>query len=319
MRLHIDSDAFLALLRLVNENTGIRSDVLEKDYYVTLFLKELSEWQNTFPVYFKGGTALYKALGSIRRFSEDIDLTVCIENCSNSQAKSRLERAANGYKSLPRTSTKDMESNQKGSITSVYDYPSVLGALIPDPLQRFGRVKVEATSFTVSEPYAPLMISPLIYDKAADEQKTILREQYDVLPFSINTMRLERIFVDKVFASEFYYQRQDYFEVSKHIYDLAVMSELDPIRKILSDPIELTAMMAFKRREEEKRIGSDLSDRPIVDFKIFDSIESDAELKDRFSSMQDIYIFDDSDKIAFKDVVEALLSIRSKLLTEQKP
>ena len=74
MRLHTDADAFLALLRLVNENTGVRPDVLEKDYYVTLFLKELSEWQDTLPAYFKGGTALYKALGSIRRFSEDIDL-----------------------------------------------------------------------------------------------------------------------------------------------------------------------------------------------------------------------------------------------------
>ena len=33
MRLHTDADAFLALLRLVNENTGIRPDVLEKARY----------------------------------------------------------------------------------------------------------------------------------------------------------------------------------------------------------------------------------------------------------------------------------------------
>ena len=78
MRLHTDSDAFTALLNLISDATGIRSDILEKDYYITLFLKELSEWQVELPAFFKGGTALYKALGCIRRFSEDIDLTVTI-------------------------------------------------------------------------------------------------------------------------------------------------------------------------------------------------------------------------------------------------
>ena len=82
MKLHIDLDGFTALLNLVSDSAGIRADILEKDYYITLFLKELSEWQSELPAYFKGGTALYKALGNIRRFSEDIDLTVCIENCS---------------------------------------------------------------------------------------------------------------------------------------------------------------------------------------------------------------------------------------------
>lgn len=36
------------------------------------------------------GTALYKALKSIRRFSEDIDLTICIDSCSGSQAKKEV-------------------------------------------------------------------------------------------------------------------------------------------------------------------------------------------------------------------------------------
>jgi len=317
MRLHMDLDGFIALLRLVSEDTGIRLDVLEKDYYITLFLKELSEWQDTLPVYFKGGTALYKALGGIRRFSEDIDLTVCVDGCSNSQAKRRLEKAANGYRSLSRTKIKVMESNQRGSITSVYDYQSVIGALIPDPLQRFSHVKVEATSFTVSEPFAPLTIVPLVYGKATNEQKDILRIQYDVEPFSVNTIRLERIFVDKVFASEFYYQREEYFDVSKHIYDLSVMAGLDQIQRLISDPAELTAMMAYKRREERARIGSDLSDKPISDFTIFEGINGNEALREKFISMQDIYIFDDSDKMSYQDIAASLSSIKSSLLTEQ--
>lgn len=43
MRLHEDKYAFLAIVNIINQNTGIREDILEKDYYVTLLLKELFE------------------------------------------------------------------------------------------------------------------------------------------------------------------------------------------------------------------------------------------------------------------------------------
>ncbi|MCL2046458.1 MAG: nucleotidyl transferase AbiEii/AbiGii toxin family protein [Oscillospiraceae bacterium] len=316
MRIHTDTNAFSAIIELVNERTNIRVNVLEKDYYVTLMLKELSEWQDTFPIYFKGGTALYKAQGSIRRFSEDIDLTVCIDGCSNSQAKRRLEKAANGYKSLPRTGKKELESNQRGAITSLYDYQSISGEFLPDPLQRFGHVKVEATSFTVSEPFAPMQIASLIYDKADNEQMAVLRDEYRMAPFYINTIRLERIFVDKVFASEFYFQRHEYFEVSKHIYDLTLMMELTEIKELLANPIEMTAMMAFKRREEKARIGSDLSEKAISDFQLFDGIKVDNFLRNEFELMQNIYVFNEIDKISFEEVVKSLSEIQKSLRNE---
>ena len=101
MNLHEDKFAFLNIINLVHEDSGIRSDILEKDYYVTLLLRELAGKQAELPAYFKGGTALYKAQKSIRRFSEDIDLTVCIDNCSNNQAKKRLELATKKYQSIP--------------------------------------------------------------------------------------------------------------------------------------------------------------------------------------------------------------------------
>ena len=42
MRLHEDRDAFQALLSTIGERTGIREDIIEKDYYVTMLLWELS-------------------------------------------------------------------------------------------------------------------------------------------------------------------------------------------------------------------------------------------------------------------------------------
>ena len=71
MKLHSDKDSFEAILLEVEQISGVRADILEKDYYVTLLLEELAGYQSELKAYFKGGTALYKALGSIRRFSED--------------------------------------------------------------------------------------------------------------------------------------------------------------------------------------------------------------------------------------------------------
>ena len=95
MKLHLDRNAFKLLLEQLHERTGYRTDVLEKDYYVVLMLKELAEKQNAgLPAYFKGGTALYKALKATNRFSEDIDLSVDTRDCSRTQNDKRLEHAA---------------------------------------------------------------------------------------------------------------------------------------------------------------------------------------------------------------------------------
>ena len=48
------------LILNINNRTGIRNDILEKDYYVCLVLKDLSSKQEKLQAYFKGGTAVYK-------------------------------------------------------------------------------------------------------------------------------------------------------------------------------------------------------------------------------------------------------------------
>ena len=106
MKLHLDKAAFQLVVDDISKKCSVRRDVLEKDYYVTLLLKELSEKEHQAYAYFKGGTALYKALKSIRRFSEDIDLTVYIEDCPTaSQAKKRLENATLKFSCLEKGET----------------------------------------------------------------------------------------------------------------------------------------------------------------------------------------------------------------------
>ena len=103
MKLHQDINAFRVLLEQIHERTGYRTDVLEKDYYVVLMLCELAQKQEAgLPAYFKGGTALYKALKTTNRFSEDVDLSVDTRGCSRTQNDKRLEQASKKYSALDR-------------------------------------------------------------------------------------------------------------------------------------------------------------------------------------------------------------------------
>ncbi len=314
MKLHQDRGAFEDLLAAIRHITGIRDDILEKDYYLTLLLWELAKKQDALPAYFKGGTALYKAIGRMKRFSEDIDLTIEVHDCSKSQGKKRLETATNSYASLLRTSDKTKESNQRGSITSVYEYDPVTAYDANDALQRFGYVKVEATSFTISEPVESLEISPLLYSEATLLQRQVLESNYDIKPFSIKTIILERIFADKILAAEFYYQRRFLFDTAKHLYDLVTMMEQDRIQTLLTAPEDLTKMLSYKRREEKERIGSDLAQKPFPEFLLFQSIDSDAELSAAFIKMQEIYVFSQKDIISPAQLYTCMNSLNQTLL-----
>lgn len=79
--LHNDKDNFEQVILKVSSETGIEPAIIEKDYYVTLFLERLVELQPN--IIFKGGTSLSKCYKIINRFSEDIDLNIETMNNSN--------------------------------------------------------------------------------------------------------------------------------------------------------------------------------------------------------------------------------------------
>ena len=73
MYLHEDREMFRTIVEQVAEESGKNSIVIEKDYYVTMILRLLSEQLELCVL--KGGTSLSKGFHVINRFSEDIDIT----------------------------------------------------------------------------------------------------------------------------------------------------------------------------------------------------------------------------------------------------
>ena len=308
MKLHLDKLAFQTLLLTQFERTKIRADILEKDYYVCLILHELSEKQKEIPAYFKGGTALYKLIGQMRRFSEDIDLTVFCEGLNNSQTKKRLEAVTKRYVSLTRNVEETIES--AGECTTLYTYDSAVEVDEADKLQRFKRVKVEATSFTISEPHEPTMISPMILENATDVERQILVSQFEVSPFKVETIKLGRIFVDKIFAAEFYFLKKKFFDTAKHIYDISVLMQEEKIRKLLESPKELEHLISLKRLEETQRRGSELATLKIADFSYLVAVLKNEEFLESYQRMQDQYIYQDNYRLSIHDLSQSLSEIQ---------
>ena len=316
MKLHLDREAFSVILDTIHGRTGYRTDVLEKDYYVVLLLKELSEFQKEgLPAYFKGGTALYKALKTTNRFSEDIDLSVDSRGCSRSQNDRRLNDATKKYTALAR----DVESGRtnRSEVIAVYNYEPVTAYDVNDALQRFGKLKIEATSFTISEPVESLEISAMIYDLATDEERKILEETYDVKPFTVLTITLERIFVDKLFAAEAYVRNSDKasraFEAAKHIYDLSVMKNHHKIISLMNDSDILGKLLAIRLKEEQDRLDGIPNLLP-TDFIFFEQSAKNIAVKKAYKIMQSQYVMHESNRIDFNVAMDSLEDIRKQLM-----
>ncbi len=309
MKLHEDTKLFKDVIDYVSLKSKISGDIIEKDYYVCLMLSEISEKQKDIPMAFKGGTALYKISNEMRRFSEDIDLTVDIRNLSGSQAKRMLEKASTKFESLKRLKGDNMEENRKGSITAVYGYDSVYPDKA-DQLQRFGKIKIESTSFTVSEPIQKYQIEPLICKYLDFSEKERLAK-YQLGSFNINTISLERMFVDKMLAAEFYLERKLWFDVAKHLYDISFMYDFPEIQKILNNSDDLIRFLSYKRAEETERKGSDLVLKPLNEFSLYTILEGNVDLKRAYENMQDIYVFQDRYKISVQQIQETLDKLRT--------
>ncbi len=316
MILHLDKNAFRLLLEQVRDRTGYRTDVLEKDYYVVLMLQELAEKQKAgLPAYFKGGTALYKALKTTNRFSEDIDLSVDARGCSRTQNDRRLELAAKKYAGLDR----DISAGRtnRSEVVSVFTYDPVEDYDADDALQRFGKLKIEATSFTICEPTEYLEISPMIYDLATEEERKTLREQYGVMPFSVMTITLERIFIDKLFAAEAYVRRSGEphraFEAAKHIYDIAVMIRQPSIQRLLANDELIKKLLDIRIEEEKERLDGIPGIMP-GEFTFFDDAAGNKAVRSAYDVMQKQYVLRPSDRIEYDAAMIALKEVRDSLL-----
>lgn len=98
MKLHSDKEAFKEIIALAADHFGYEQSHVEKDYWVSKILRDISISEYAEKTYFKGGTSLSKAYGLIKRFSEDLDLFVFTgDKCASKQAEKTLNKKLSKY------------------------------------------------------------------------------------------------------------------------------------------------------------------------------------------------------------------------------
>lgn len=222
MYLHRDRETFRDIVEQAADSSGRTPAVVEKDYYVTLILKLLSEQLDK--CVFKGGTSLSKGFHVVDRFSEDIDITFN-EHIGESRRKKLKNVVLKGISEelgMPVANWEDIQSDRDYN-AYLFSYESVFG-LWDDRLPQY--VKLETALGSYSFPTQVVEIRNYIGDYLEGRGRTDLAEQFSLGRFSMNLQSLERTYIDKVFALCDYYLQGRSKRCSRHLYDIYKLTPL---------------------------------------------------------------------------------------------
>ena len=221
--LHKDKEEFINAVNLASEYFHILPIIVEKDYYVTMILRELSERQGF--VVFKGGTSLSKCHKAIKRFSEDIDITID-SKLSQGQMKKLKEVIKDIAAELGLAIPNIEETRSRRSYNRyILEYQSALSE--PDDAVQ-SAVLMETSFAEVSFPTVILQVHSYIGDMMTKEAPDEL-ENFHLEPFEMKVQGLDRTLVDKVFAICDYYMQDRVKKHSRHIYDIYKLLQIVPL------------------------------------------------------------------------------------------
>ena len=218
MYLHEDKKQFFDVIKETHKTTSLESAVIEKDYYVTMILKLVSEKSKGLgEIVFKGGTSLSKCHKVIDRFSEDIDLTFTehIGDRRRKHLKYDVMKTIADELKLP-IKNWDFIQSDRDLNSYFYDYKTMF---IDSNVKLREGVKVETALASYSFPTDTMKITSFVGDYLNQTHPELV-EQYSLAPFEMKVQSLERSFIDKVYATCDYYLQNKSRRLSRHIYDL---------------------------------------------------------------------------------------------------
>lgn len=266
MLLHNDKENFDIVIRAASRYFNVSQAIIEKDYYVTLVLRELAKQVPN--LLFKGGTSLSKCYKIIDRFSEDIDITLDWEHQSQGKRRNLKYTIVEICNNLGlNLLNKDETRSRRDYNCYIIDYCArySLSGLNPQLL-------VETVFIVKAFPDEVKQASSMIYDylKAIGNYEAIA--QYELEPFDIRVQTLERTLIDKVFAVCDYMLDNKTERQSRHIYDLSrllTMVKLDSNLKVLITKVREDRKLGAKCYSAQDGINLSKLLREMVDTEFF--------------------------------------------------
>lgn len=216
MNLHKELKHFEQVIELVAEEKGLPEVFVEKDYFVSLLLKRISE--ESPEVIFKGGTSLSKCYGVINRFSEDIDINIKTDERLSGSDRKNLKNAI-----IKAIEDSEMTLKNPSEIRSGRDFNKYIveyKSFFPTNETLKEDLIVETYLSLRSFPHERKLVNNYIFEYLHNDKQIDLIKKYDLNPFEINVQSMERTFFDKLFAICDYYERKALNQNSRHLYDI---------------------------------------------------------------------------------------------------
>ena len=217
MQLHKDKERFHDAIMAASAKFGFEPALIEKDYFVTQFLKRATERING--LVFKGGTSLSKCYKLIDRFSEDVDLTLDAEHFTQGRKRNSIKEliAVCDDLELILLNREKIELHTHGNFNRFeIQYPIKFQS---DDVK--SELIVEMTYIQKSYPSEESEASSYIGDFLKEAGSSTILAEYGLEPFCVQVQALQRTLIDKVFALCDYYLSGDTERNSRHIYDIA--------------------------------------------------------------------------------------------------
>lgn len=217
--LHNNQQLFSDILNECSNDTGIARPIIEKDYYVTLLLKNIVN--NCPNVIFKGGTSLSKCHKIINRFSEDLDLGLNIDKATQGMRRDLKKQIIKAINDLHLVL--DNESNIYSR--TYFNRYQIQYPLSEEILSLKPYLYVETALFLKPFPYEIKQADSYIYRFLIKRNQTNLIDLYQLHPFDVKVQSIDRTFIDKLFALGDYYLKNKLIGYSRHLYDLYKLSD----------------------------------------------------------------------------------------------
>jgi predicted nucleotidyltransferase component of viral defense system len=223
MNLHAENKDFIALIKFTAAHFNIIPAFVEKDYWITLALRRLSDSAHAENAVFKGGTSLSKGYRIINRFSEDIDIAIINKNLSGNAVKTKIrsieKEITEGFKEIVEEGT-----TSKGSMfrKSLFEYPTALLGTVDSIIPN--RMIVEINSFANPYPNVKQEITSFITEYLTATNQTTAIDEYGLQPFPLNILDKRQTMIEKL-ASLFRFSyaenpRRILAAKIRHFYDL---------------------------------------------------------------------------------------------------
>lgn len=265
MNLHLHKDEFNDLAILAADYIGIPVTAVRRDYYIVMMLQQLEQSDYSELCVFKGGTSLSKCYpGTINRFSEDIDLTfIPQEELGNKQYDRKLKQVEKIMSAGFLLEKIPEERNDRNKSSWVWHEGEDKDST---------KVKLEIGSSVRPDPYSKKSLQTYIQDYLESRGMNDVVQEFELEPVTVNTLAIERTFLDKVMAVKRHAYGGTLPQKARHVYDVTMLLDRPEIQKFLSDKDELKRLLELTKDTDsfylrKRNISKDYDPTGAYDFE----------------------------------------------------